>query len=183
MEKRKPVGFRRIRGRVVPIYENNVAKGAAATVAGIGGAYAIGKADRAYTIKALRRTGSIERAAAFAATKMKHINGPLFTWGRNNAVQGTFSKAIKLEQARLKSVSRLSKFGMAGAGVLATYGLAKLYQGLTKDDSNVRPGAIGTSLGAPLTASAAFYGEYGKRSLPTIRKYLKAVATKTAKIL
>lgn len=186
MEKRKPIGFRRIRGRVVPIYENNAAKGSVAAVAGVGGAYAIGKADRAYGIKAFRRVRGIERSAGVsvaAASKLKDINGPLFTWGRKQAIKDGFTKAIKFEQARLKSINKLSKFGMAGAGILATYGVAKLYQGLTKDESNVRPGAIGTALGAPITASAAFYGEHGKRSTPLIKAYLKAAALKAAKIL
>lgn len=183
MAAKKPIGFRRVHGRVIPIYErkSNAAKGAAALTTAVGAAYAQGRAERVFDIKSSRQFGKSMRDYISAKQKLTTMHGPLFNWAQKEKIDDIFKATIHKQSARLNTVRRLSKAGRFATAALATYGVAKLYKSVTNDSSDVRPGAVGSVVGAPVAVSSWYYGGYGKRAVPEIKKYLTFAIKKAFK--
>lgn len=179
---RKPVAFRRVKGRIVPIYQKKSADGnplkesatGAALIAGGSAVAALaGRAYKAITVKStkmsFRSTKALQRLGSLPKKAGEQL--PLFG----------FPKLNRGEKLALKLGNRaemLGKFavparvgGQAAAAAIIGLGAAKLAQAVQREDNTAVTAAVGGA-----AAALAFRSKGASRFAFTAGMYPKAAA-------
>lgn len=180
MSDQKPVVFRRVRGRIVPIRltkksQSDLGKGAALSAAGVAVGAGSGKVYRAINREALSRaakgTLAHERVAAFKFRPTNKTQLSLSLYARQNRAQ-------ELAMKRLNAGRKIGRFaapvrlgGRLLSAALLGAGATKLVEGMTgKNLSSEKASAIGASVGAGAFLTGAFGGSGFRHSIKPLYK-------------
>ena len=189
MNSNKDIAFRRIRGRIVPIrltkaQKEDVAKGVAATAAGASVGLAGGRIYKVAANKsasfAFRATSVLDKIRDLTTSKKGQLAFPEISSFANRAKVA--ARAMEFSKKSAKVAASVKAFQVPVGVALATYGIAKAGNAITKDKKRDQVKGFAVGAGTTLIGTSFFVGQHGRSGLKTIASKIATPANRAAAI-